>query len=189
MITCDRSAKRHYGDAAEPFRRWSVSQVCEVVAGKCDYYAPGSADRGQDIHDIFALAVGHANGLCDPPDVPESYAGHYRGILNWIEFAKPRPSGLERTMKHATLPYAGRMDFIGMIKEDFGVLDLKSGVPAAWHRLQLHGYQKMTDKAAKMWVLYVKDDGTFKQVTVKPSARDWAAFQNGLSILQWRESA
>lgn len=187
MITCDRSAKRHYGD--EEGRYWSVSQVCEVVAGKCDYYAPGSADRGQDIHDIFALAVGHSIGLCDAPDVPEGYAGYYSAILKWIEFAKPKPWGLERMKRHATLPYAGRADFVGMIGEEFGVLDLKSGVPAAWHRLQLHGYQKMFDKASRMWVLYVNDDGTFKQVPIKLSARDWAAFQNGLSILQWREAA
>lgn len=191
MITCDRSAKRHYGDEAEPFRRWSVSQVCDVVSGGCDYYTPGSSDRGQDIHDIFALAVGHSIGLCEAPDVPTEYAGYHRGILEFIEKKKPRPlaHGIERCLKHATLPYAGRTDFMGMIAEDFGVLDLKTGLPEKWHRVQVHGYQKMTDKAAKMWILYIGHEGGIDLKTVKYNPRDWATFQCGLSILQWREAA
>lgn len=187
MITCDRSQPRQYGD--EHGRYWSVSQVCTVVTGEKGYGSEQAMQRGTDVHMIFALAVGHRAGLCDAPGVPEEYAGYYRAIQSWMEQANPRPSSLERTMRHKTYPYAGTADFIGSLGEDFGVLDLKTGTPEKWHRLQLHAYQKMLDKAAKMWVLYVKDDGTFKQVTVKPSARDWAAFQNGLSILQWRESA
>lgn len=186
MITCDRSAKRHYGD--EHGRYWSVSQVCEVITGGCDYYAPGAAERGEDVHLIFALAVGHSVGLCEPPDVPTEYAGYYEGIQGWIQYARPKPSGIERMMRHRTLPYAGKSDFIGLIGEEFGVLDLKTGISVRWHQVQVCAYQKMLDKAARQWILYVDKDGKFKQVSVKPSARDWAVFQNGLSILQWRES-
>lgn len=186
-LVVDRSQPRQYGD--EQGRYWSVSQAIGVVTGEKGYGSEQAMQRGTDVHEIFALAVGHHAGLCDPPDVPEEYAGYYRGILAWIEKMNPRPSGLERTMRHKVYPYAGTADFIGMIDEEFGVLDLKTGAPEKWHRLQLHAYQKMLDKAAKMWVLYVADDGVFKQVPIKPSARDWAAFQNGLSILQWREGA
>lgn len=191
MITCDRSAKRHYFDDSETFGRWSVSQVCAVVSGGCDYYKPGSAEKGQDIHDIFALSVGHANGLCDAPDVPSEYAGYYRGVLEFIEKKKPRPlaHGIERCLKHATIPYAGRADFIGMIADDFGVLDLKTGTPEKWHGVQVHGYQKMTDKAAKMWILYINAEGDINLKTVKYNPRDWAVFQIALSVLQWREAA
>ncbi|MDH4327462.1 MAG: hypothetical protein OEW25_01000 [Nitrospira sp.] len=185
MLNVDRDKPRHYGD--EQGRYWSVSQVCDVVSGGCDYYAPGSAERGQDLHVIFALAVGHYAGLCEAPDVPEIYTGYHQAMHEFIAWAKPVPSAIERTMRHKTYPYAGTPDFIGSIGDEFGVLDLKTGTPAKWHSLQIHAYQKMTDKAARMWLLYIKDDGTFQFKLVKPSARDWAAFQNGLSILQWRE--
>lgn len=186
-LSVDRDKPRHYGD--EKGRYWSVSQVCDVVSGGCDYYAPGAAERGQDLHDIFALEVGHYAGLCDAPDVPEHYAGYHKGMTEFIAWAKPVPSSIERIMKHKTYPYAGRADFIGSINDEFGVLDLKTGEPERWHSVQIHGYQKMLDKAAKMWILYVGADGKFQFKPVKPSARDWAAFQNGLSILQWREGA
>lgn len=187
MLTCDRSAARHYGD--KHGRYWSVSQVCEVIAGKCDFYAPGSAQRGTDVHQIFALAVGHHAGLCETPDVPTEYDGYYQAILRWIGHVNPQPSSIERRMRHKLYPYAGTPDFIGTIAEHFGVLDLKTGDPAKWHRIQICAYQKMLDKAAKQWILYISNDGTFKQVLVKPSPREWAVFMNGLSILQWREAA
>lgn len=186
MLTCNRDKPQHYGDEAG--RYWSVSQVCDVVSGGCDFYAPVAAERGQDLHLIFALAVGHAAGLCEAPDVPENYAGYYKAMLEFISWAKPVPSAIERTMRHKTYRYAGTPDFIGSIGQDFGVLDLKTGAPAKWHSVQIHAYQKMLDKAAKMWILYVSDDGKFQFKPVKPSARDWAVFTNGLSILEWRTS-
>lgn len=185
MLTCDRTAARHYGD--EHSRYWSVSQVCELVSGNGDFYAPGAAERGTDVHLIFALAVGHHAGLCDQPDVPTEYDGYYQAIMQWIQFANPQPSSLERTIRHKVLPYAGTPDFIGMIEDAFGVLDLKTGKPEKWHQVQICAYQKMTDKASRQWILYITNDGQFKHVTVKPSARDWAVFQAGLSVLQWRE--
>lgn len=189
MLTCDRTQSKHYGDTNTRERFFSVSQVCEVVAGKCDFYAPGSSERGTDVHDVFALAVGHHAGLCEPPDVPAEYDGYYRAILKWITQANPRPSSIERMRRHPVYPYAGKPDFIGMIGERFGVLDLKTGVWAKWHRVQITAYQRMLDKAARMWILYVDAEGNFKQVSVKPNPRDWAAFTNGLSVLQWREAA
>ncbi|MDH4186847.1 MAG: hypothetical protein OEV08_07610 [Nitrospira sp.] len=185
MLTCDRSAKRHYGD--DQGRYWSVSQVCEVVAGKYDFYAAGAAERGTDVHQIFALAVGALMGWCEAPDVPTEYAGYHAGILRWIEQAKPQPMMLEKTLRHKTLPYAGTLDYVGMLGEEFGVLDLKTGQPSRRDVLQVQAYQKLVDKAARAWVLYVRANGTFTQVPVKSSAREWAAFRNGLSILQWRE--
>jgi hypothetical protein len=145
--------------------------------------------RGTDIHDIFALQLASIIGACDPPEVPEAYQGYYEAILRWIDSAKPQPMMIERMLRHKTYPYAGTVDYVGMLGPDYGVLDLKTGRPEKWHTLQLHAYQKMLDKASRMWVLYITADGTFQQVTIKPSARDWAAFQNGLSILQWRETA
>lgn len=185
-LSVDREQRRHYGDEAG--RYWSVSQVCEVVAGKNEFYAAGASERGTDVHTIFALAVGHSVGWCEAPDVPEVYAGYYRGIVRWIEATNPQPMMLERSLKHKTLGYAGTPDYVGMLGQDFGVLDLKTGQPAKWHLMQVRAYKELVQEAKKMWVLYLADDGTYKQTTVKSWPRDWAAFQNGISILNWRES-
>jgi hypothetical protein len=186
MFSVDRTQPRHYGD--EQGRYWSVSQVCQVVTGKDgSQYAAGAAERGQDLHLIFALAVGHHAGHCDPPDVTEAYTGYYVAMLEWIDWAKPKPLKIEESYRHKILPYAGTPDFVGMIGEAFGVLDLKTGQPEPWHAMQVRAYREMVEKAARMWVLYIKVDGTFQFKNLKPSARDWAAFQSGLNILQWRE--
>lgn len=184
MLACDRSAKQHYGD--DQGRYWSVSQVCEVVSGGCQYYAHGSDERGEDLHVIFSLAVGHSVGWCSPPDVPQEYLGYYDGMRRWIDEARPSPSYLECMRKHAKLGYAGKMDFVGSIRDELGVLDLKTGVPQKWHAVQVEAYKQLVDRAAKKWILYVRKDGTFKQVPVKAAPKDWAVFQNGLSILNWR---
>lgn len=185
MLTCDREKPRHYGD--EKGRYWSVSQVVEAVTGDRGYKDPVAMQRGTDVHQIFALQLGAAMGWCEMPDVPDEYRGYSDGITRWIDQANPQPMMLERTLRHKTYPYAGTMDFVGMVKDEYGVLDLKTGEPARWHSLQLHGYQKMLDKAAKMWILYVGADGQFQFKAVKPSARDWAAFTCGISILRWRD--
>lgn len=188
MISCDRSKQRHYVDMETIQRLFSVSQVLDVVTGGCGYYAPGSAERGQDLHDIFALTLGYVWGRSGKPDVPDEYQGYYRAMSLWIDQARPQPMMLEQTLRHKVYPYAGRVDYVGLIGQDYGVLDLKTGHPAKWHSVQIHAYQKMLDKASRMWILYIQDNGEFKQVSVKPSAKDWAVFQNGLSILQWREA-
>ena len=187
MLTCDRSQARQYGD--EQGRYWSVSQVCEAVTGDRGFMNPEALQRGTDVHLIFSLAVGHAQGWCNLPTVPAVYDGYYRVIMEWIEEFQPKPLSLEKQIKHASLCYAGRTDFVGMIGEEFGIVDLKTGPSEKWHRLQLHGYQKAIDRAAKMWTLHI-DNGVSKRMhPIKYSARDWAAFQNGLSILKWREAA
>jgi hypothetical protein len=135
MLSVDREKPRQYGD--EEGRYWSVSQVCDVVSGGCDYYTPGAAERGQDLHLIFALAMGHYAGLSEAPDVPEIYTGYHQAMQEFIAWAKPVPSSIERAMKHKTYPYAGKPDFIGSINDEFGVLDFKSGVPAKWHSVQV----------------------------------------------------
>jgi hypothetical protein len=188
-LMVDRSQPRHYGHANQAQGRyWSVSQIVEVVAGSKGYADESAMQRGTDLHQIFALHMGRLLGKCDGPDVPPEYDGYNEAIEAWIKQANLQPMMLERSLRHTTLPYAGTVDYVGMVREDYGVLDLKTGQSEKWHRLQLHGYKHLVDKAAKMWVLYIKNDGTFKQVTVKHSSRDWAGFLNGLSILQWREA-
>lgn len=184
-LSVDRSQPRQYGD--EQGRYFSVSQICEVVAGENPFYAPGSDVRGHDLHAIFALMVGESMGWCDGPDVPQEYQGYANAIMRWIAQAKPQPMRLEQTLRHKTLPYAGTMDFVGMIGADYGVLDLKTGAKARWHSLQLHAYKHLLDRASKMWILYVDSDGSFEQVAIKNNLRDWVAFQTGISVLHWRE--
>lgn len=184
-LSVDRAALRHYGDTAG--RYWSVSQVIEVVLGPHRYADDNAIQRGTDIHEIFSLTIGHRMGWCEEPEVMDEYAGYRAAILSWVEQANPQPMMLERMLRHKTLPYAGTVDYVGMLGEAYGVLDLKTGQPDKSHILQVHAYKQLIDKGSKMWVLYIKADGSFKQTEVKNSPREWAAFQNGLSILQYRE--
>lgn len=186
MLTVDRGKSRHYGDEAG--RYFSVSQVCEVLSGGNGYANQAAMQRGTDVHLLFALTLGAYAGHCAMPEIPEEYGGYHAAILQWITDWTPKPTMLEETLKHQTLGYAGTLDFAGLVGQDFGVLDLKTGAPARWHSVQVCAYQKMLGRAAKQWLLYLDPEGTYKQVAVKPSARDWAAFQNALSVLQWREA-
>lgn len=187
MLLCDRSQHRHYGD--DQGRYWSVSQVLQILTGDRTYSDTQAMQRGTDVHQIFALLIGQRMGWCEEPEIPYEYQGHANGVRNWIQHANPKPTMLERSLRHKTLPYAGTMDYVGMPDDEYGVLDLKTGTPEKWHEVQLHAYKQLIDKTSRMWILYINSEGGFKQVTVKNNPRHWAAFQNGLSVLQWRESA
>lgn len=187
MLTCDRTHARHYGNATD--RYWSVSQVLQVITGDDgSRYIAGAAERGQELHLIFAFMIGHHIGKCERPAIPDQYRGYAEAMQQWITHANPSPTALEESLAHPTLPYAGTPDFVGTLGNTFGVLDLKTGQPQRSHAIQVCAYQKLLNRAATQWILYIDPDGGFKQVTVKPSARDWAVFQNGLAILQWRAS-
>lgn len=184
-LTVDRQQPRHYGD--RDGRYWSVSQVVEVVVGPRTY-PDGAAERGTDIHDIFALLLYHRAGQADYPVVPESYAGYIRSIEQWLDQHAPAPEAIERPCRHPQYPYAGTPDLVAKFRGRTMVIDLKTGRRDPAHLLQIEAYMRMLDLPYG-GLLYASRYGTpAKLDIIKRSSRTWAAFICGLSILQWREA-
>lgn len=188
-LTCDRRQLRHYGD--EQGRYYSVSQVCRVLAGEPDRAAdPLAAQRGTDLHQIFALLLAARQGLSEPPVIPAPYQGYVAAMQAWIGAADPQAVQVEVARRHPRLPYAGTIDCVGLLQRGaYGVLDLKTGQPARWHAVQIRAYRELLEeRAARMWILYVHPDGTYRLDRILPRPADWLAFQHALNVLLWRET-
>lgn len=184
-LVCDRAQTRHYFDQVGTY--YAVSQVLDVI---CDsrMYPPWAAQQGTDLHEIFALLIGHYAGKCDPPSVPDEYAGHAASIQRWIEEVKPGVIEIEQPHKHRQYPYAGTIDLIADIGGRPIIVDYKSGVHTRRHKVQVQAYMRMISAHAEGALLYSDPDGKrARLVRVPRNARDWSAFICGLSILQWRE--
>jgi hypothetical protein len=193
MITCDRAQRRHYEQGGP--RYYSVSQVLDVVSGGQHWADQAAMDRGTALHRLFALSVAAYAGLCPPPTVKPEYAGYHQSMQHWIGIAKPEPIDIEQravsTIKG--LPFAGTRDLLcwthDRCKRVRLLLDLKSGQKEPWHRIQVQAYGKLCPEADRLALLYIHDDGSLpKYEVVKPNPRDWALFQNALSVLMGRET-
>lgn len=191
-ISCDRTQPRHYGDEAG--RYFSVSQILNVVHGKPHWGDQSAMDRGTDLHRIFALAVAAHAGMCEEPVVPSEYEGYRRSMGLWITIANPEPIQIEQMGVSALkgLPFAGTWDLLAWC-HDKGkrckcLIDLKTGQPEPWHKIQVQAYGKLCLEAERLALLYINKDGTMPTwKVVRPDPRDWSAFQAAVSILQYRE--
>jgi hypothetical protein len=162
----------------------SVTQVLKSVGIiDPDKYASGAAARGTAVH--LACQYLDEGDLDEATIAPEltGYLAAYRKFLadtgwKWI--------GIEHRLAHKSLNYAGTIDRISV---DL-VLDIKSGQPEDWHRLQAAAYLAMLENpmGRTRYGLYLGPRGTYglTEYTRREFPRDWAVFQSALNIHNWR---
>ena len=92
------------------------------------------------------------------------------------------------------MPFAGTVDVIWQI-DGHELIDLKTGSPEPWHRVQVQAYSWLYHRATgikpkRLGVLYVPHagDAVPAYMPVTRSPRDWAAFTAALSLLIYRET-
>lgn len=189
MLSVDRMQTRHYGDGEK--RYYSVTQVCRVLAPEQITNSEEAMQRGTDVHMLFSLLVGAWAGWCSPPNVPQPYEGYCHAIRAFIEATNLTPVLVESASicTERGFPFAGTPDCLAELAGIPTVIELKTGVPAPWHRLQVQAYKRLKGyrTAKKLLLLYLASDGTYVAKPVLPASRDKAAFNAALSVLVWRE--
>ena len=189
--TCDRAADRHYEQAG--LRYYSVSQVLEVLRTGPQWSDQQAMQRGTDVHRLCMLAMAARAGLCEAPATAPEYQGYLDSFTQWLDIAKPELLGIEQAVvAGAGLLYAGTYDMLCRMhdkgKRYETIVELKTGQRQPLHRVQVQAYGKLEPRAARLGLLYVHADGGMPMwEVVKPSTRDWAAFQAALSVLIYRE--
>lgn len=194
MITVDRSQHRHYEEDGK--RYYSVTQVCRQITGEPACIDESSMQRGKDLHDIFALMSLHRQCKADSPTVPYNYAGYYESLSKWMQFYAPSfmfieaadISGIE------SVPYAGTPD--GIAELSYGksrarmVIELKTGAPFTWHRVQATAYTYLRNSQCDTYgLLYPDREGGIPRFIIKKrNINDWIVFTSSLNILLWKES-
>ena len=146
----------------------SVTQILKV-AGVIDdrWFSEESRERGSAVHD---LAERYANGEREDKLGRSLESLEYvNAFARWMKEKKVYSIYTECTVHNSIngKRSAGRFDILALIGGKRVLVDLKSGGPAPWHKVQLAAYalamfQDGTpvnpDKVAN---LYVKPDGTY----------------------------
>lgn len=184
LLTCDRTHARHYGD--RDGRYWSVSQVLSVLSPPAPV-SPEMLQRGKDLHTIFALRLAEHAGRASAPCVPDHYRLYDEAMVTWIKTVNPVLIECETPHKHGRLPYAGTPDAVVRIQDVSVLLELKSGVPQRTHAVQVMAYWHLLPDVRRAMIIYLSPAG-IRTVTLQRDARHWAAFQNALAVLLWRDS-
>lgn len=136
-----------------------------------NFYAPGAAERGTEIHELTELFDLGLIELSSPIVAQSSdvVQGHLRA---WERFRREtgfQPHQVELRVCNPVLWLAGTIDRVGTISGTRVKVDLKTGSKANWHRYQLAAYNLITDNRDPRYCVYTKADGTYK---IQPWADD-----------------
>ena len=158
----------------------SVTQILKDV-GLIDttFFAPEHAERGTRVHE--ATVFWDETGM-DDDTLPEEWAGYLSAWKKFREETGFAPSHIEQAFC-SEQGYAGTVDRIGKThKINPLLLDIKTGPPQAWHRLQLAAYALMVKRELNipiwdMWGVHLRKDGTYSVESYKSieHSADWLA--------------
>ena len=193
MITCDRSQPRHYCDAYGT-RYFSVSSILNVMHGQEHYGTVEDMARGTELHRLFAKMLTTGELERESP-----YQAWMESVHPWVKQAIVTDGCIQTEMTMVSMssgiPFAGTVDLVRQAMNGTTIIDLKTGVPARWHRVQVQAYDKLYtsvtgEKATQLGILYAPHDVSRAPiyVPVKRNPRDVAAFCSALNLLIYRES-
>ncbi len=132
------------------------------------YYTPESAQRGTDVH----LATAYDDqgrldwGTVDP--IIRPYVEAWRAWREASLMGEPRH--IEHRLVSTAMQYAGTIDRAWTVPGKTTVVDIKTGAPERWHRLQLAAYAQLlelpADEVADGILVYLSNDGRAKATAV-----------------------
>ncbi len=192
-VRFDRPAHRYFlGDDEIP----AVGRILRQ-AGLVDpsYFSEEVAQRGRYVADAVNL-LNHDNLNRDSID-PE-IAGYVEAFERLRDEEELEILEAERIVFDPLLWYAGTLDltFLKRIRPSrrvlYGVLELKTGVRAAWHALQVEPYRRALEpptqrQSWRPFLGYLQKDGSHSGlVPVKAWTENWRTFQEALDLFAWR---
>ena len=149
-----------------------------------EWFTDDAAQRGTYIHKACALMDDGQLGAVDP-----TYAPYVAAYETFLRDVKPEWAYIEHRVCDPVRGYAGTLDRLGFLQGQWAIVDLKSGGPAPWHRVQLAAYARLMPHATGIkparFGLYLRKDGTYR---LEPftDRTDEATFFAALTIAAFR---
>ena len=144
-----------------------LPSVTEILKGlgfiETKWYKPQDSIRGKSIHVATEL---FDKGVLDWEKLPDYIKPH---VDNWIKFKEDtdfKPLFLEEHLYHPYYMYGFTPDKIGTIKDDYTIIDIKTGAYQRWHELQLMLYgtavETMIAEPVTLYDVYTKNNKSEK---------------------------
>lgn len=167
----------------------SVTAILTAVGAiDSDWYTDASKRRGTWVHEATALLD---RGELDADEAqvrtPEywPYVAAYQAFL---KDAQPDICDVECRVHDDLYGYAGTLDRTLFLNGRWSLLDLKTGSPARWHRLQTAAYARLRlndGRTPDRYVLYLKPDGTYRLSEPCTDRQDEAIFLSAVTWAAW----
>ena len=169
----------------------SVTEILKDI-GLIDtsYFKPEHSERGTTVHE--ATQFWDETGMEDDT-IPQDLLGYLEAWKKFREETGFTPTHIEQSL-HSPQGYAGTVDRIGKTNKINPILlDIKSGPPQPWHRLQLAAYSLMAKHELKIpiwecWGVHLKKDGKYSVETYR-SIEDSADWLSVLRVYQLKQGA
>jgi hypothetical protein len=160
------------------------------------WYQQLHADRGSAVHTATVLLD---DNRLDQASVDPRIRGYLDAYLLFMAVTEADWQHTEHIVYSQLYRYAGRLDRAGVVgwggtlSNRPWVVDIKTGQPQRWARLQLAGYaQALREETGKVYqraTLWLRVDGSYR---LEPYDRqphtyreDLNAFLGGLALLRW----
>jgi len=136
-------------------------------------YPIGYAERGKAVHE-WCERYARGERVVDGLQIAEYE--YINAFANWMEERKVHVLETEVPVVHSVdgMMYAGRLDLLADLNV-YGVekprvlVDIKSGVWQAWHKVQLAAYA-LAVKPGSVVALYLRPDGTWEEEWISTQA-------------------
>lgn len=188
MLTLDEN-HQYWKD--EDGKRVRVPGVTEILQStgiiETEFFTEEGRKRGTYVH----LAAQYEDeGDLDEASIDPAILGYLEAYRAWKRLTDWRIQSCETMLMSNKYPFAGTVDRICTVGPALAALDLKSGAPQLWHRLQTAAYAFMVHPMAHRATLYLRDDGTFRFVEHERFGfTDYQVFIAALNIHNWRNNA
>lgn len=141
-------------------------------------------DRGTAVHAATAMldnGLTIKDGTLDPTVAP-----YVRGWLKFKLASRVKILAVEKSVTHKVHGYIGTLDRLVILNKKRGVIDLKTGVPAPWHAIQLAAYAAAVNSRIplKRFSVYLNKKGGFRLVE-HTEKTDWAVYLSFLHVHNW----
>jgi len=171
----------------------SVTQAIREAGlmGDTSYFTDEARDRGTAVHQMVEF---YDQGDLDEDGLDPALRPYLDAYHWFLHDHQPTWSHIEARRADLTLRYAGTVDRAGTLAttKHAVVLDVKSGTPALWHRLQLSAYRRLVlaelpTPIVIRHALYLAADGTYKLDTLPVNDQeDWQTFHAALTLANWK---
>lgn len=181
-----------------PTDPYALRQILDALELRWENIRDESSDRGTFAHEHTFHALATGAPVPSLADVPDAERGFHQGVLKWWSWRNPQPEYAEQVVCSPTHGVAGRLDFLGRIKDPvrpgLGIVDLKtttsSFVPNK-HLVQPAGYDLLAVESGLIeepveWymVLQVDEDGNFREIWSPATHADFL-----MALAMYRRSA
>lgn len=166
----------------------SVTQILSGVGIIANpFYSDYGADRGTKVH--------RATELYDRDNLDEDSLDPVLRpyVESWARFRAEKdfvPSLIEKRLYAQTYGFCGTVDRVGKFNGVETVVEIKSGSPEPWHKIQLGGYRLLLNlnsiKCVSRISVYLSDHGY--KVVLHTNAHDDSLFLSALAVYNFKKN-